>query len=440
MRSWRIPPLLRCFFGLPVLFALTMGTILTASTSSRADVEPKRVLMLHSFGLRFKPWTDHAQFIREEISGRISAQFHDHSLVSARLAGDKSEGPFVDYLQALYADKPPDLIVAIGAPAANFVQQYRHRLFPTTPMLFTVVQHVRVDYSKLTDNDTVVATHNGFPPLFENILRVLPETKTIAVVSGTSSNERFWQGLLREQIAPMLGKFDLKWYTEMSFEDILKDAANLPPHSAIFWQLLNVDGAGVMHEGGTALRRLFEVANAPIFSHDDAYFGEAIVGGPMQTKDEVAKTTADVAVRILNGEKAGDIKTPPLPLSQPKYDWRLMQRFGITESNLPPGSTVLFKPPSPWETYRWQILAVCTVLLLQGGLITLLMLERHRRQAAEMDSRQRMVELAHVNRFSTAGEMAASIAHEINQPLGAILNNTETAKMILESQSPNLKE
>ena len=57
-----------------------------------------------------------------------------------------------------------------------------------------------------------------------------------------------------------------------------------------------------------------------------------------------------------------------------------------------------------------------------------------------MDSRQRMVELAHVNRFSTAGEMAASIAHEINQPLGAILNNTETAKIMLKSQSPDLKE
>lgn len=51
-----------------------------------------------------------------------------------------------------------------------------------------------------------------------------------------------------------------------------------------------------------------------------------------------------------------------------------------------------------------------------------------------------MTELAHVNRFSTAGEMAASIAHEINQPLGATLNNVETAKMILRSQEPDLKE
>jgi hypothetical protein len=149
MCSWRIPSLLRCLFALLLVVPLAMAILLATSTSSRADVEPKRVLMLHSFGLRFKPWTDHAQFIREEISRRRSVEFHDHSLVSARLAGDKSEGPFVDYLQALYADKPPDLIVAIGAPAANFVQQYRQRLFPKAPMVFTVVQQVRVDQSKL---------------------------------------------------------------------------------------------------------------------------------------------------------------------------------------------------------------------------------------------------------------------------------------------------
>ena len=55
-------------------------------------------------------------------------------------------------------------------------------------------------------------------------------------------------------------------------------------------------------------------------------------------------------------------------------------------------------------------------------------------------SEQRVLGLAHVNRFSTAGEMAASIAHEINQPLGAILNNVETAKMMLKSRSPDLNE
>jgi C4-dicarboxylate-specific signal transduction histidine kinase len=97
-------------------------------------------------------------------------------------------------------------------------------------------------------------------------------------------------------------------------------------------------------------------------------------------------------------------------------------------------------PPTMWETYRWHILTASGVIALQAAFIALLLLERHRRHSAEMESRQRMVELAHVNRFSTAGEMAASIAHEINQPLGAILNNVEVAEIMLGSQSPDLKE
>src|SRR5258707_904374 len=88
--------------------------------------------MLHSFGLRFKPWTDYAEGIRAEISRNSEApvEYHDHSLLSARLGADKSDTPFVDYLNAVYAKLAPDLIIAFGAPAASFVQQYRERLFP----------------------------------------------------------------------------------------------------------------------------------------------------------------------------------------------------------------------------------------------------------------------------------------------------------------------
>jgi C4-dicarboxylate-specific signal transduction histidine kinase len=77
---------------------------------------------------------------------------------------------------------------------------------------------------------------------------------------------------------------------------------------------------------------------------------------------------------------------------------------------------------------------------VQAGLISVLLHERRRRQLAEVQSRQRMAELAHVNRFSTAGELTASIALEMNQPLGAILTNAETADEILNSPSPDIAE
>ena len=145
MGAWRMPSFRR-FSALPVVILLVTAIVLAMSTTSWADADPKRVLIRHSFGLRFKPWTERTQVIRSEMSRRKSLDFHDHSLVSARLAGDKSEGPFVDYLHALYEDRPPDLIIAIGAPAANFVQKYRPRLFPGTPMVFTAVQQMRVEF------------------------------------------------------------------------------------------------------------------------------------------------------------------------------------------------------------------------------------------------------------------------------------------------------
>ena len=203
---------------------------------------------------------------------------------------------------------------------------------------------------------------------------------------------------------------------------------------------MNVDAAGVVHETGNALNKVAARANAPIFSYDNSYFDGAIVGGPMFSMHEGSRIAATVATRILDGEKAGDIKTPPIKYASPKYDWRQMRRWGIGESNLPPGSSIYFKPRTAWETYRWQIVTACAVAAFQGALIMLLLLEQRRRHSAEMNSRQRVVELAHVNRFSTAGELSASIAHEINQPLGAILTNTETAQLMLQSPSPDLGE
>src|SRR6185312_3279354 len=127
-----------------------------------------------------------------------------------------------------------------------------------------------------------------------------------------------------------------------SFEAILKNTANLPHHTAIFWHLMNVDAAGVAHEQNAALNRLTSSANAPTFSFLDVFFGDGLLDGSMQSVKEGSELAAAVALRILGGEKAGDIKTPPTENALPKYDWRQMQRWGIAESSLPPGSRIAF--------------------------------------------------------------------------------------------------
>src|SRR5262249_13753653 len=146
--------------------------------------EPKRILVLHSFGRDFKPWGEYAKSIRAELDRESPwpLDVYEHNLISARFSDDDPEGPFLHYLCALYASHPLDLIVTIGAPAAAFVQRRRQQLLPTTPMLLTGVEQRRIESAGLTQNDAVVAVSVDFSGVVEDILQVLPATKHIAVV------------------------------------------------------------------------------------------------------------------------------------------------------------------------------------------------------------------------------------------------------------------
>ena len=401
--------------------------------------ESKRVMLLHSFGLDFKPWSEYAKSIRSELVRQSPwpLDIVENSLITARSSDEDPEAPFVDYLRALFAKRPLDLIVSIGAPAAAFVQRHRQRLFVTTPMVFTAVDQRRVQYSNLTANDAVVALRINYLAAFENILQVLPDTKDVIVVVGTSPIEKFWKEAIAKEVEPLANRIKLSWTDELSFEALLKQASALPPRTAIFWELMIVDAAGVVHEGDVPLTRLHAVANAPIFSYDESFFGSAIVGGPLLLTADSGRQTAAAAVRILNGEKPGEIRTL-VQFASPVFDWREMQRWGISESRLPPGSEILFRSPTAWEQYRAYILAFIAAILIQSALISWMLYEHWRRQRAEILARNTMSELTHVNRMATVSQLSASIAHEVRQPLAGIVANAQAALRWLEK--PNVEE
>ena len=264
-------------------------------------------------------------------------------------------------------------------------------------MVFTAVDQRRVQYSSLTENDAVVALRINYLAAFENILQVLPNTKDVIVVVGTSPIERFWKEAIAKEVEPLANRVKLSWTDDLSFEALLKHASALPPQSAIFWELMIVDAAGVVHEGATPLTRLHAVANAPIFSYDESFFGNEIVGGPLLLAADSSRQTAAVAIRILIGEKPSEIETSVVQFASPIFDWRQVQRWGISESRLPPGSKIYFRDPTVWEQYRWQIMLITSVILIQAALIVGLLREHRRRQIAEAHSLQRVNELARMN-------------------------------------------
>ena len=122
------------------------------------------------------------------------------------------------------------------------------------------------------------------------------------------------------------------------------------------------------------------------------------------------------------------------------YDWRELQRWGISESLLTPGSVVQYREPTVWERYRWQIVLVVAAFLFQSLLIAYVLFQGYRRRAAEAEAALQRREVAHLMRVSMLGELSGAIAHEINQPLTAILSNAQAALHLLAQKSPDLAE
>jgi signal transduction histidine kinase len=416
--------------------------ILVVSTIEASTADLKRVLILYSFGRDFSPFADMASSFRSELLKQSPEpiDFYEASIYTARFEEPDDEIALFEYLEDLFSNRQLALIVTNGAPAAFFVQRYRARLFPETPMLIMGADPRRIPDSSLGDRDVMVPLQIDITAYVENILRVLPDTTNIVVTIGNSALEQFWLSELRRQFAPFQDRVTFSWLNNLAFDEILQRVGELPPRSAIFYPMFAVDKDGVTHPEDSALAPIYEAANAPIFGFGDHHLGKGIVGGPLTSVIGHGKKVATVAARLLSGEPPNEIDTPLPEQMSSVYDWRQLQKWGIDEALLPDGAVVEFRQPTAWELYWWQILVVLAVLLTQTLLIAGLLLERRRRQTAEAEGRDHMLQLARMNRRTVAGEMSASIAHEINQPLAAIVSSGNAGLRWLSKKTPDLEE
>jgi PAS domain S-box-containing protein len=352
--------------------------------------QPRRVLLLQSFGREFEPFNTFSDTFRTELArqSKHPLDFIEVSLDSARYAGTSQDTAFVSFLQSSIGAHHLDLLVPMGGPAVRFVQKYRAQLFPGTPALLAGVDMRHLDKASLTTNDAVVAVYNDPQLVLSNILRVLPDTTNVVVVFGNSPLEQFWVGTFRQESRPFTNRVEFTWFNNFSFEKILHRAAVLPPRSAICFVTMLVDVSGVPHRESETLAELHSVANAPIFGIHDYQLGQGIVGGPLDPVRELALSTATAADRILHGASPAGIRPPPMNYAPPAYDWRELRRWNIADKNLPPGSEIRFQQKGLWQRFKWEITFAVLALLIQTAIILLLLVNQVRLRRAEQSLRE----------------------------------------------------
>ena len=347
---------------------------------------PKRVLIVHSFGNAAPPFTTHSVAFETELTAKMGEplDLDEVSLDVARYASLDMEEALVEFIRARQAKWQPDLIVPIGSPAGVFVAQHRERLFPpSTPIIYTGMDKRRLPPGALEQNATFVGESFDLRGWVEDILQIAPDTKYVAVVIGDSPLERVWTEVLKKEYEPYADRLSFIWLNDLSLDGILQRTKNLPPHSFILHVLMMRDASGVTHDGDKVLEQIHMVANAPINGIFQNQLGLGIAGGRLYQAELEGVEAARIAVRVLRGEPASrfePIIIGPLP---PRYDWRELNKWHIDETRLPRGSTILYRTPTLWQTYRVWIIGSAVVIFVQSMLIAALIANLLRRRRAE---------------------------------------------------------
>ena len=379
------------------------------------------MLIIHSFGRDFAPFDAAIATFRREVASRSPdpVVFVEAALDAGRAIGPDEEAAFVAYLAARFSQPLPDLVVSSGGPAAQFLIRHRNALFADVPILLTAFEARVVSRAALKPGDAAVASRLDLSRALENILRVRPETRRIAIVVGDTPLERFWRKQLERDGASLADRVTFVWFDGLSLVQMTERIAALPPDGAVFYALLLVDAAGVPHERLEALARMKSAARVPIFGLYEDELGKGVVGGPITSQSRVGREAARVALRQLSASAPASPEFVTVLMDDPVYDARELQQWGVDESRLPPGSEVRFREPSPWTRYRAEIIATALVMGAQAALIAALLAQRSRRRRAEHESRTLGGRL--ITAYEDAGRRLARELHDdITQRLAGV--------------------
>jgi signal transduction histidine kinase len=385
--------------------------------------------------------------LQEGLRGELREpiEFYSESLALSRFNRPGYQDVLREYFRRKYQGRRPDLIFAVMEPALDFVLQHRDTLFPGVPIVFCGADPVDLDAMSLPDNVTGVVMQRTFAPTLEIALQLQPETRNVFVIGGRSRFDRQIQAAARRELQGFDKRVSITWLTELPMQQLLSEVAALPRNSVIYYLTLFVDGADEAFIPHEVLSRVAQVANAPVYVAVDQYVGRGAVGGHVYSVANLGQQAAAIAVRILRGEAPSSIPVTSTSAYENVFDWLQLERWRIDEDRLPMGSQVNNRPASIWYLYKWYILAGAAAFLLQSALVIGLFASRAQRRRAELlriqseerrlraedEVRKQRDELAHALRVTTLGEMTASFAHELGQPLTAITMNAEAAQQLL---------
>jgi signal transduction histidine kinase len=395
----------------------------------KAQSAQKRILFLHT--------TTSGVSSEDTIDSTFQRVFHDGAEENldeyteyvdlVRFPDPAYQSAFVDFLRRKYRGGQFDLIVTAGAPALDVADRFGMELFPDVPVVF---QTEARDGRQLRSNFTGVFDIFDFESSIKIALQLQPDIESVFVVSGTSVADRYYLDRAREQLRSLEPPVKVEYLTVSTVDDLLPAVSRLPPRSIIYLISLAREEGLTGFQAGRTIRRISDVANAPIYCWIRRCMDYGVVGGSLRNVDLLAEEAAKIALRVLRGERPEDIPIRKMNPNVVMLDWRQLKRWRI-DARPPDGSHTFLTKASFWNQYKWRVFVIATLLTVEAVLIAIFLIERSKRKraAAVLGESDKELQKLSASLISLQDEERRRIARQLHdstaQNLFAISMNLE---------------
>ena len=279
--------------------------------------------------------------------------------------------------------KRVDIVFTEGAPALDYFLREGAGLFPDAVVMSNVPQLKNIELlgkRKLIHypwRSNYVSTMSYALASFPNLRRAL-------VVVGGSAGDAPHASQARAELAQFADRLKIEYTDTLSYDEMLSRVEQAEGDTIIFYQLYFGDAKGRATVPIEVAKKVAAVAKVPVFVNAEAYVRFGVIGGAMLRTDDFGKRAGEIALDYLRGNRVlSEQVTSIKPTYFPMFHWPQLQKWHIDPARLPADSIFVDRPPTLWEQYRGQVVAVLLAFAVMLLLIAALAMQSRRRRLAE---------------------------------------------------------
>lgn len=419
------------------------GTITCQAQASISETGPQtiHVLMIFNESKDVPGNIILEQAVRVEMQKLVTnrIEFSAEYLDASHFSDKEHFRVFQEYLGRKYAGQKLDLVLVFPSRDYRLAGELPNALFPAVPVVFVAVNEMEAPEEIRKLGVTGIVQRFDLRGTLGLIMRLQPDTHRIVVIGGTNEVDQATLGRITEASRGLEG-VEFEFWTNRPIAEVPRAVESLPEGTVVLLSTVVSDATGQTYYMSQLAQMLAPVASVPVYVLGGWVIGSGAVGGSVVDSEDLGTRTAQLAVRVLDGVAPEKIPIEVATKGTPMADWRALKRWNLKMNRLPVDCVVRYRPYSVWEEHKTLFAFVGVVLLAQATTIAALLVQRRQRRRAEVEIQRQRMELTHVARVSTLGQLASALTHELNQPLGAILRNAEAAEIFLQRDQPNLDE